>query len=118
MANRPSARASAIPKIGCVQHDCAECRRRESARMAEAAIRGDGFLDGLRESYPTHDEALEELRERIDEVLELRKELEREKEKRAPKALKARISELERDLATVNARLTSAQTLMPGDTSK
>lgn len=63
------------------------------------------FRDALIESYGTREALADELRERIDEVLEVRKELEREREKRAPRALQQRIRELERDLATVNARV-------------
>lgn len=106
----PQHRDSAFPKIGCIQHDCAVCRRRESARR-EAEVR-NSEEDFLRDAYPTHDAALEELRDRIDEVLAVRQDLEREREKRAPRALTNRIRELERDLATVNERLTTAQTAL------
>lgn len=64
------------------------------------------FRDALIESYGTREALADELRERIDEVLELRKELEREQERRAPRALQQRIKELERNLCMVNDRLT------------
>lgn len=53
MAKRPSARASNIPKIGCVQHDCARCKARAkalklTAELLDAIDAGEQDIGGSR----------------------------------------------------------------------